>query len=140
MSPGPVAADTASSDGVVTLTSPSSVDETVERLRGMLAGHGLSLFAVVDHSGEAQKVGLELPNTKLVIFGSPAGGTPVMRAVPLSALDLPLKLLVWDHDGRTRVSYNAPAYLAARHHLSTDLAAPLAGVEGIAAALVEPPA
>ena len=124
-------------DGVVTKASPRTVDETVSRLMELIADKGLKLFAVVDHSGEARKVGLEMPETKLVLFGSPAAGTPVMLAAPLAALDLPLKVLVSaDSDGAAWVSYNAPAFLAARHHLSDGLRARLEGVEAIANATV----
>ena len=85
---------------------------------------GIKLFAVIDHSGEAQAVGLELRDTKVVIFGSPKAGTPVMQAAPLAALDLPLKVLVWDDGGQTKLTYTPPAALAARYGLSDELAAP----------------
>src|SRR5882757_5964032 len=105
-------------DGIITKASPHPVGETLARLQGLLKAKNLELFAVVDHSGEAERVGQHMPDTKLVIFGSPAAGTPVMVASPLSALDLPLKILIREDDqGTTSVSYNAPAYLAARHHL-----------------------
>ena len=111
-------------EGVATKRSPLSVEETVARLTRLVDEKGLVLFAVVDHSGEAAKVGLEMPDTKLVMFGSPAAGTPVMAASPLAALDLPLKVLVWvDAAGAVSVSYNTPEYLAARHHLTDDLRA-----------------
>ena len=126
-------------DGVVTKASPRSAAETLERLKSLLDEKGLKLFDVVDHSGEAEKVGLEMPDTKLVLFGSPAAGTPVMLAAPLAALDLPLKVLVWeDGEGAVRVSYNSPDFLAARHHLSDELRARLQGVEAIASATVAP--
>jgi uncharacterized protein (DUF302 family) len=96
------------------------------------------VFAVIDQRAEAEAVGLELRDTTLVIFGSPAGGTPVMQAAPLSALDLPLKVLVWDDDGRAKVSYVAPAALAARYDLSDELAARLAGIGPLTDALVAP--
>jgi uncharacterized protein (DUF302 family) len=86
------------------------------------------VFAVIDHSGEAERSGLELRDTKVVIFGSPVAGTPVMQAAPLAALDLPLRVLVWDDDGQTTVSYTDPAELARRHHLSEALAGRLAGI------------
>jgi len=123
---------------IVSKPSPRGVDETVSRLEDVIASKGLMLFAVVDHSGEAEKHGLELRNTKLVIFGSPAAGTPVMQARPLAALDLPLKVLVWDDDGQTRLSYTGPAELAKRYELEDDLAARLAGIDAIADAAVEP--
>jgi uncharacterized protein (DUF302 family) len=94
------------------------------------------VFDVIDHSGEAAANGLELRDTKVVIFGSPAAGTPVMEAAPLAALDLPLKVLVWDDGGATKVSYTAPAALAERYGLSDDLAARLAGIEALVDAVV----
>ena len=99
----------------------------------------LTIFAVIDHSGEAEDVGLSMPDTKLVIFGSPAAGTPVMVAAPLAAIDLPLKILVWaDAAGTVSVSYNAPAYLAGRYHLDDALRARLEPIEAISEALVAP--
>ena len=123
---------------IVSKPSPRGVDETVSRLEDVIASKGLMLFAVVDHSGEAEKHGLELRNTKLVIFGSPGAGTPVMQARPLAALDLPLKVLVWDDDGQTRLSYTGPAELAKRYELEDDLAARLAGIDAVTDAAVEP--
>ncbi len=124
-------------DGVITKPSPHTFEDTVSRLTELVAGKGLTLFAVVDHSGQARKAGLEMPDTKLVVFGSPVAGTPVMLAAPLAALDLPLKVLVSaDDGGAVWVSYNAPAYLAARHHLSDELRARLEGVETISNATV----
>lgn len=124
-------------DGIVTKPSPRSVGQTVERLERLIDDKGLTLFAVVDHSGEAEKIGLKMPDTKLVIFGSPNAGTPVMVASPLAALDLPLKVLVWaDPNGAVFVSYNAPTYLAERHHLTDDLSGLLKGIEPITDALV----
>jgi uncharacterized protein (DUF302 family) len=122
---------------VVTKTSPRSVPETVARLESLAQGKGLKLFAVIDHSGEAEKAGLELRDTKVVIFGSPQAGTPVMQAVPLAALDLPLKVLVWSDEGQTRIAYTAPGALAARYGLSAELAARLAGIDGLTDALVD---
>jgi uncharacterized protein (DUF302 family) len=117
-------------DGIVTKPSGHSVAQTVSRLRQVIEEKGLTLFAVIDHSGEAKQAGLAMPDTKLVIFGSPSAGTPVMLAAPLAALDLPLKMLVAeDADGDVSVSYNAPSYLAARHHLSDELRSRLQGVE-----------
>ena len=124
-------------EGVVTKASPRSIGETVARLTDVIADKGLMLFAVIDHSGEARRVGLEMPDTKLVLFGSPTAGTPVMLASPLAALDLPLKMLVSaDADGAVWVSYNAPTFLAARHHLSDELRDRLQGVEAISSATV----
>jgi uncharacterized protein (DUF302 family) len=132
-----MSADAASDQGIVTKVSPQSVEETVERLKAMLAGGGLKLFAVVDHSGEAEAVGLDLRDTKLVIFGSPQAGTPVMQAAPLAALDLPLKVLVWADGQQTSVSYTAPSELAARYGLSDELTARLAGIDRLTDGLSE---
>jgi len=124
-------------DGVITMASPRSVTDTVSRVTEMLEAKGVKVFAIIDHSGEAAKVGLELRDTKVVIFGSPKGGTPAMLATPLLALDLPLKVLVWDDHGQTRVSHTAPSTLAARYGLSDELAAPLAVIGPLTDALVE---
>ena len=121
---------------IVSKPSPLSVDDTVQRIADVLADRGLRLFAVIDHSGEARAVGLELRDTKVVIFGNPKGGTPAMQAAPLSAIDLPLKLLVWADGDQTKVSYTDPAALAARYGLSDELSAPLSGVVAIADAAV----
>lgn len=126
-----------SSEGVVTKPCPRSVAKTVERLQRLIDEKGLVSFAVIDHSGEAERAGLEMPDTKLVIFGSPIAGTPVMIAAPLAALDLPLKLLVWeDGDGAVWVSYNSPAYLAERHHLGADLRARVESIDAISDAVI----
>jgi len=124
--------------GVVTKISPRSVPDTVSRLTGMISAKGMKPFAVIDQSAEARQAGLALRDTLLVLFGSPAAGTPVMDASPLAALDLPLKVLVWDNAGQTKVSYYAPAELAARHRLRPDLAANLAGIDPLTDALVAP--
>jgi uncharacterized protein (DUF302 family) len=121
---------------VITKLSHLSVTETVAKFTGMIAAKGMKLFAVIDQAAEARQVGLALRETVLVIFGSPAAGTPVMAASPLSALDLPLKVLVWSDDGQTKVSYYAPAALAARHDLGPELAGNLAGINGLTDALV----
>ncbi len=123
-------------DGIVTKLSPRPVDDTVARLSELLADEGLKQFAVIDHTGEAEGVGLHLRSTKVVIFGSPAAGTPVMEAAPLAALDLPLKVLVWADGDQTKVSYTAPAALARRYGLSDELAARLVGIDAITDALV----
>jgi uncharacterized protein (DUF302 family) len=123
---------------VVTKLSPRSVADTVARLKDLLAAKNQNLFAVIDQRAAAQQVGLDLRDTTLVIFGSPAAGTPVMDAVPLSALDLPLKVLVWADGEQTKVSYYSPAALAARHQLPADLAARLAGINPLTDALVAP--
>ncbi|HVU77964.1 MAG TPA: DUF302 domain-containing protein [Gaiellaceae bacterium] len=121
---------------ITTKDSPRSVDETVARITGLVEGKGLKLFAVIDHGGEAEAHGLALRNTKVIVFGSPEAGTPVMQAHPLAALDLPLKILVWDDGGQTRVSYTPPAELASRHDLEDDLAARLAGIDALTDAAV----
>jgi uncharacterized protein (DUF302 family) len=121
---------------IVTKLSPVSVAETVERLNALVAANGLKLFAVIDHSGEAAAAGLKLRDTKVVIFGSPQAGTPVMAAHPLVALDLPLKVLVWDDGGQTKINYTAPDELANRHRVEPELAARLAGIDGLTDAAV----
>jgi uncharacterized protein (DUF302 family) len=121
---------------VITKLSPRSVADTVSRFTGILSAKGVKLFAVIDQAAEASQVGLSLRETTLVIFGNPAAGTPVMVASPLSALDLPLKVLVWDDEGQTKVSYYAPAAIAANHDLAADLAANLAAINVLTDALV----
>ena len=128
-------ADGARPEGVVTKLSPWPVDETVSRLTELVEAKGLKVFAVVDHSGAAHENGLELRDTRVVIFGSPVAGTPVMEAAPLAALDLPLKVLVWDDAGRTRLDYFSPDALGARYGLD-DIAARLAGVDVLTDALL----
>jgi uncharacterized protein (DUF302 family) len=124
-------------DGLMIKVASGTVDEVVSRLTDLLVVRGMTLFAVIDHSGAAQDHGLELRDTKVVIFGSPVGGTPVMRAVPLAALDLPLKVLVWDDAGQTRLAYTSPTTLADRYGLPADLAAPLAGIGPLTDALAQ---
>jgi uncharacterized protein (DUF302 family) len=121
---------------VTTKVSPRPVADTVSRLTGILSAKGMKVFAVIDQSEEARGAGLKLRDTTLVIFGNPAAGTRVMDAVPLSALDLPLKVLIWSDGGRTNVSYYSPAALAARYGLSDELAANLAGIDPLTDALV----
>jgi uncharacterized protein (DUF302 family) len=121
---------------LVTKLSPLSVDDTVMRITEIVAAKGAKLFAVIDHSGEAAAVGLELPPTKVVIFGSPQAGTPVMQAAPLTALDLPLKVLVWSDGDQTKLAYAPPAELAARYGLSDELASRLAAVDAITDAAI----
>jgi uncharacterized protein (DUF302 family) len=125
------------SGGLVIKRSPRSVPDTVARLSELIASKGLNQFAIVDHSGAAAANGLELRDTKVVIFGSPEAGTPVMQAAPLVALDLPLKVLIWDDNGQTNICYTAPAELAARYGLSEELASRLRGINAITDALVE---
>ena len=121
---------------VITKLSPQSVADTVERLLALVASKGLTVFAVIDHSGAAAGAGLMLRDTKVVIFGSPQAGTPVMQEVPLAALDLPLKVLIWADGSQTKVSYTAPSALAARYDLSPELSARLAGIDALTDALV----
>ncbi|HEY3882232.1 MAG TPA: DUF302 domain-containing protein [Trebonia sp.] len=120
---------------VTTKASPRSVADTVTRFTGILNAKGLRVFAIIDQRAAAADAGLELRETVLVIFGNPAGGTPVMDAAPLAALDLPLKVLIWDDGGQTKVSYFTPAALAARYELPPDLASNLAGVDPLTDAL-----
>jgi len=121
---------------VTTKPSPRSVADTVARLSETVDAKGMKVFAVIDHSEEAKAAGLDLRDTKLVIFGSPRAGTPVMAFAPLSALDLPLKVLVWDDGGQTKVSYTAPDALAARYALTSELAGQLAGIDSLTDAVV----
>jgi uncharacterized protein (DUF302 family) len=125
-------------NGIVTLRAHQSVDETVLKLERILEAKAVKLFAVIDHSGEAHKAGLEMPPTKLLIFGNPKAGTPLMVASPGVAIDLPLKVLVHeDRDGKTLISYNAPSYLQARHALPAELLEKIAVVEALARAAGE---
>jgi len=127
-----------SGNGIVDIPSNHSVDETVEKLRNMLLSKGITLFAFVDHSGEAAKAGLKMPPTKLLIFGSPKAGTPVMLAAPSIAIDLPLRILVSeDKGGKVWVSYDAPQYLQDRHGVPAELMQNLAAVETLAAKAAE---
>ncbi len=129
---------TASDRGIVDVLSRRSVNETVARLRGILEAKGITLFAQVDHSGEAAKVGITMPPTKLLIFGSPKAGTPVMLAAPSIALDLPLKILVWqDKAEEVWISYNSVEYLRERHNVPSNLLQNLSAVEAIAAKAAE---
>jgi len=121
---------------VVTKLSPMSVADTVARVSDLVAEKGLKLFALIDHDGEAEAVGLHLRETKVVIFGSPPAGTPVMEASPLAALDLPLKVLIWADGEQTKLCYTAPAELAARYGLSDELAGRLAGIDAITDAAI----
>jgi uncharacterized protein (DUF302 family) len=124
--------------GIINKPSSHSVEQTVERLKNILQSKGVTLFALVDHSGEAAKVGLKMPDTKLLIFGSPKAGTPLMLAAPSIAIDLPLKILVWeDLAGKVWVSYNSPEYLRERHNLPAELLANIAVVEALASKAAE---
>ena len=125
-------------DGLIDIPSNHSVDETVEKLKGVLQAKGVTLFALVDHSGEAAKVDMKMHPTKLLIFGNPKGGTPVMLAAPSIAIDLPLKILIWeDAEGKVLVTYNSPAYLQNRHHLPAELLQNIIVVEALAKAAAE---
>lgn len=118
-----------SEDGIISKASRYSVPETLQRLQNILASKGIKVFALVDHSGEAEKAGLRMPPAQLLIFGNPKGGTPAMLAAPLLAIDLPLKALAWqDASGQVRLSYNDPAYLQRRFGLSDEVMKPLAGI------------
>lgn len=119
--------------GMVSRKSRHTVDETVTRLEGLLAAKGVKLFALVDHSGEAAKVGIAMRPTKLLIFGNPSAGTPVMLAAPSAAIDLPLKILVWeDPDGAVWLSWNSAEYLGQRHGVPAELLKVLGAAEGLA--------
>jgi uncharacterized protein (DUF302 family) len=118
------------SNGIITLASPHSVPDTLDRLEQILRSKNITIFSRVDHSGEAEKVGLHMPPTQLLIFGNPRGGTPLMLAEPLSAIDLPLKALAWqDPAGNVFLSYNDPHYLQQRFSLPDTLLAPIAGLD-----------
>jgi len=125
-------------NGIVNVPSNHSVDQTVDSLKAILQAKGVNLFALVDHSGEAEKVGLKMRPTKLVIFGSPKGGTPLMQTAPSVAIDLPLKILIWeDAHEKVWVSYNSPAYLQQRHNLPPELLQNIAVVEMLAAKIAQ---
>src|SRR5215469_16359163 len=127
-----------SANGIIDIPSRHSVQETVEKLKNILQTRGVALFALIDHSGEAEKVGLKMPATKLLIFGSPKAGTPLMLASPRLAIDLPLKILIWeDSRGKVWVSYNSPAYLQERYGLPRELIQNIAVVEMLATKAAE---
>jgi uncharacterized protein (DUF302 family) len=124
--------------GLSIIPSRYSVDETVQRLRAILSDRGLQVFALIDHSGEAEKVGMKMPPTRVLIFGSPKGGTPLMLAAPSLAIDLPLKALVaQDEQGKVSISYNSPEYLQQRHGVPAELIKNIAGVGALLAKAVE---
>jgi uncharacterized protein (DUF302 family) len=126
------------SRGIIDTPSNHSVDQTVDKLKGILEAKGVTLFALVDHSGEAARVGMKMPPTKLLIFGSPKAGTPVMLAAPSSAIDLPLKILIWeDNHGKVWVSYNSPEYLQERHDIPKEFLPNIAVVETLATKAAE---
>jgi len=125
-------------NGIISKSTQHSVDESVDKLKAMLRERGIALFAIVDHSGEAAKLGIKMPNTKLLIFGNPKGGTPLMLATPSVAIDLPRKILVAeDATGKVSLSYNSPAYLEQRHGLSRDLRQNIAMIEALVAKAAE---
>lgn len=120
-------------DGIITKTANCSVEETVNKIKSLLVIRGITLFAVIDHSGEAEAVGMKMPDTKLLIFGNPKGGTPLMLTSPSIAIDLPLKLLVAeDANGRCTISYDSPQYLQQRHGVPNDLIQNIAIIEALA--------
>ena len=128
-----VSMTTATDNGIIDKPSNHSVEQTVDRLKNILQSKGVTLFALIDHSGEAEKVGMKMPPTKLLIFGTPKAGTPLMLAAPSSAIDLPLKILIWeDARGKVWVSYNSPEYLQKRHGLPQNLLPNIAVVETLA--------
>jgi uncharacterized protein (DUF302 family) len=121
-----------SGEGIITKPSKYAVPETLHRLETVLTAKGIKIFALIDHSGEAEKAGLKMPPTQLLVFGNPKGGTPVMLAAPTAAIDLPLKALAWqDANGQVWLSYNDPAYIQRRFGLSAEIMKPLAGVGGV---------
>ena len=125
-------------NGILNKRSNHSVDETLERLKRTLKAKGVTIFAIVDHSGEAEKVGLKMPPTKVVMFGNPKAGTPLMLAVPSIAIDLPLKILISeDREGKVWVSHNSLTYLQQRHGLPQELLQNIAVVETLAAAVAD---
>src|SRR5271156_5257636 len=129
---------TLSSKGIIDQPSNHSVEQTVDRLKNILQAKGVTLFALIDHSGEAEKVGMKMRPTKLLIFGNPKGGTPLMLAAPDAAVDLPLKVLVWeDAQGKVWASYNSPAYLQQRHAIPQDLLPNITVVDALAAKAAE---
>lgn len=124
---------TATDIGIQSIPSAQSVDETISRLKDLLNAKSITLFALVDHSGEAAKAGMQMPNTKLLIFGNPRAGTPIMLATPSAAIDLPLKILVAeDTAGRVTVSFNDPAWLERRHGFPPEFVQNLAAVRVLA--------
>jgi uncharacterized protein (DUF302 family) len=126
-------AEAATNNGIIDRPSNHSVEHTVDRLKSILQAKGVTLFALVDHSGEAEKIGMKMRPTKLLIFGSPKSGTPLMLAAPSVAIDLPLKILVWeDREGKAWISYNSPEYLQRRHGLPPELLQNIGVVEALA--------
>jgi uncharacterized protein (DUF302 family) len=125
-------------NGLIQVASSHSVDETLTRLQSILAQRAIQVFALIDHSGAAEKVGMKMPPTKLLIFGNPKGGTPLMLAAPTLAIDLPLKALVWeDKNGKVWITYNSPEYLRDRHGVPQDLIKNISVVGALVAQAVE---
>jgi uncharacterized protein (DUF302 family) len=123
-----------SDNGIVNVPSHQSVDQTLEKLQAMLRAKGVAVFALIDHSGEAAKIGMKMPPTKVLIFGNPKAGTPLMVAAPSLSIDLPLRILVWeDNQGKVWISYNTPEYLQKRHGVPRELMQNIAVVETLAA-------
>lgn len=119
--------------GLISVPSKHSVDEAVDKLKAILQSKGITLFALIDHSGEAAKAGTEMRPTKLLIFGNPKAGTPVMLAAPSSAIDLPLKILISENaQGKVWLTYNSPAYLQERHNIPAELIANVRVIEALA--------
>ena len=129
--------DQTCNEAVVAKLSPWSMADTVARLSAVVAARGMEVFAIIDHSGKAREVGLDLRDTKLVIFGSPSAATPVIQAAPLAALDLPLRVIVWEDAFQTLVSYPAPAAVARRYGLDGDLADALASIDALSSAVID---
>lgn len=132
-----MSAEPSAPPGVVSAVSPRSLDETLARLRGLIAEKGLTLVYEVDHAAAARAVGMEMHPAHVLIFGNPRAGTPLMKAAPLVALELPLKVLVWeDEAGTVLVTHQSPAHLAERYQLPAELARNIAGLDGLVAAAV----
>jgi uncharacterized protein (DUF302 family) len=128
----------APNNGIIQKTSHHSVEETVEKLERILQTKRITLFAMIDHSGEAERAGMKMPPTKLLIFGNPKAGTPLMLAAPSSAIDLPLKILIWeDAEGQVWISYNSPEYLQQRHDFPRELLQNIAVVASLASTAAE---
>jgi uncharacterized protein (DUF302 family) len=124
--------------GLINIPSNHSVEETVEKLQAILQSKGITIFALIDHSGEAIKGGMKMRPTKLLIFGNPKAGTPVMLAAPSSAIDLPLKVLIWeDAQGKAWVTYNSPAYLQARHNIPVEVLPNVSVIEALVKSAAE---
>jgi uncharacterized protein (DUF302 family) len=124
--------------GMVHISTSHSVEDALEKLQAILKTRGIPVFALIDHSGEAAKVGMEMRPTRLLIFGNPKGGTPLMLAAPTIAIDLPLKILIWEDDqGKTWITYNSPEYLAERHQLPANLVQNIAFLATLAATVAE---